>query len=71
MVNAAVIILKDAGQVRYRSSVASLFEFQLLRGGVVHLAEIAVSDLLVRQDVPFLLERPELGRSVVPLECPS
>ena len=71
MVNAAVIILKDAGQVRDRSSVASLFALQLLRGSLVHLAEIAVSDLLIRQDVSFLLERPELGRSVVPFECPG
>jgi len=71
VVNAAVIILKDTGQPRDRSSIASLLEFQLLHRGVVLPFESAVADLLLRQDVSFLLERPKLGRRMVPFKCPG
>jgi hypothetical protein len=71
VVNTAVVILKDAGQLRHRSSVASLLEFQLLHRGMVLSFEAAVANLLLRQDVSFLLERPKLGRSMVPFECPG
>jgi len=75
VVYAAIIILKDTGEPtgepRHRSRIASLLEFQLLDRGVVLPFESAVADLLLRQDVSFLLERPKLGRRMVPVECPG